>query len=99
MVSTSADSAALSDIAAVEVDARETARSFRNELLLIAFTATTNVADAVTRVALPLLAATLTNSPGAVAAVVVVMSLPWLVTALHVGVMVDRLNRRSLMLV
>ena len=99
MVSVSADSAALLDIAAVDVDARETARSFRNELLLVAFTATTNIADAVTRVALPLLAATLTNSPGSIAAVVVVMSLPWLVTALHVGVMVDRMNRRSLMLV
>lgn len=92
------ESAALPVGEAADADARETARSYRNELLLVAFTSTTNVADAVTRVALPLLAAALTSSPGAIAAVVVLMSLPWLVTALHVGVIVDRMNRRSLML-
>lgn len=69
----------------------------RNEWLLIAFTGTTNTADAVMRVALPLLAATLTRSPALIAAVVVMISLPWLVTALHAGVYVDRMNRRSLM--
>lgn len=71
--------------------------SRRNEWLLIAFTGTTNTADAVMRVALPLLAATLTRSPALIATVVVMISLPWLVTALHVGVYVDRKNRRSLM--
>jgi len=69
----------------------------RNEWLLISFAASTNLADAVTRVTLPLLTLQLTRSPGAVTAVTAVSSLPWLVTALHVGVLVDRVNRRSLL--
>src|SRR5215216_7330311 len=75
----------------------EPAKPRRNEWLLVAFTGTTHTADAVMRVALPLLATTLTDSPALVAAVVVMLALPWLVTALHVGVYVDRMNRRSLM--
>jgi MFS family permease len=71
--------------------------SRRNEWVLVAFTGTTNTADAVMRVALPLLATTLTDSPVLIAGVVVALALPWLVTALHVGVLVDRMNRRSLM--
>lgn len=73
------------------------ARAGRNEWLLVVFTATTNLADAVTRIALPLLAASLTRSPALVAGVATMLTLPWLVTALHVGVFVDRLDRRSLM--
>jgi MFS family permease len=73
-------------------------RASRNEWLLVVFTASTNVGDAVTRVALPLLAVQLTHSPGLIALVAVLMTLPWLVTALHVGVFVDRNNRRTLML-
>jgi MFS family permease len=69
----------------------------RNEWLLVAFTGTTNTADAIARVALPLLAVSVTRSPALIAAVVVLMSLPWLVTALHIGVYVDRMNRRDLM--
>lgn len=69
----------------------------RNEWLLIAFTGTTNTADAIMRVALPLLATRFTNSPALVAAVSIMLTLPWLLTALHVGVLVDRGNRRSLM--
>ena len=72
-------------------------RANRNEWLLVVFTATTNIADAVTRVTLPLLAVRLTHSPGLIALVVVLMMLPWLVTALHIGVLVDRKDRRSLM--
>lgn len=72
-------------------------RANRNEWLLVTFTATTNVADAVTRVALPLLAVQLTNSPALIALVAVLLTLPWLLTALHVGVFVDRKNRRTLM--
>lgn len=62
------------------------------------FTALTNTTDAVTRVALPLLAVQITRSPGLIATVAVLLTLPWLVTALHVGVFVDRMNRRALML-
>ena len=69
----------------------------RNEWLLIGFTGTTNTADAVMRVALPLLATTLTHSPALIAAVAISLTLPWLLTSLHAGVFVDRLNRRSLM--
>jgi MFS family permease len=69
----------------------------RNEWLLVLFTATTNTADAVIKIALPLLAVRLTRSPAVVAAVAATLTLPWLVSALHVGVLVDRLNRRTLM--
>lgn len=86
-----------STVSAVAGAQAEPAKPRRNEWLLIAFTGTTNTADAVMRVALPLLAATLTRSPALIATVVVMISLPWLVTALHVGVYVDRKNRRSLM--
>ncbi|SDM15342.1 MFS transporter [Nonomuraea jiangxiensis] len=70
----------------------------RNEWILIAFTIFTNLADAVTKIALPLLAVRLTDSPALVAAVAVLITLPWLTTALHIGVFVDRLNRRTLMI-
>jgi len=68
-----------------------------NEWALVAFTALTNTADAVTRVALPLLAVGLTDSPALIALVAVLLTLPWLLTALHVGVLVDRHDRRTLM--
>lgn len=73
------------------------ANAKRNEWLLVLFTGSTNIADAVIRVALPLLALELTHSPLAIALVAALISLPWLVTALHIGVFVDRMNRRSLM--
>ena len=72
--------------------------SKRNEWLLVAFTIVTNLADAVTKIALPLLAVRLTDSPALIAAVAVLLTLPWLLTALHVGVLVDRHDRRRLML-
>ncbi|AHH99599.1 MFS transporter [Kutzneria viridogrisea] len=70
----------------------------RNEWLLVLFTGTTNIADAVTKVVLPLLAVQLTSSPALVSGVVIALTLPWLLTALHIGVFVDRHNRRSLMI-
>ncbi|MFI5844844.1 MFS transporter [Catenuloplanes sp. NPDC051500] len=70
----------------------------RNEWILVVFTGTTNLADAVARIALPLLAAQISRSPVVVAAVASVMSLPWLVAALHVGVFVDRMDRRVLLM-
>jgi MFS family permease len=69
----------------------------RNEWLLVTFTVTTNLADAVTKVALPLLAVRLTDQPAAIAAVAVLLTLPWLLAALPVGVLVDRHDRRRLM--
>lgn len=73
------------------------AQGKRNEWVLVIFTAVTNTTDAVTKVALPLLAARQTNSPALVAGVLTALTLPWLLTALHVGVLVDRINRRTLM--
>ncbi|SCL54461.1 MFS transporter [Micromonospora peucetia] len=70
----------------------------RNEWILVIFTGTTNIADAVARIALPLLAAQISRSPVVVTAVAAIMSLPWLVAALHVGVFVDRMDRRALMM-
>jgi predicted MFS family arabinose efflux permease len=52
--------------------------------------------DGVRLTALPLLAAQLTRSPAAVAAVTAVQSLPWLLGA-GLGVIVDRTDRRVLM--
>lgn len=86
-----------STVPATGTDAATPASSRRNEWLLISFTGTTNTADAVMRVALPLLATTVTDAPALIAAVAIMLTLPWLVTALHVGVLVDRKNRRSLM--
>lgn len=72
-------------------------RAAHNTLVLVVFTAITNLADGVIKMALPLLATTLTTSPAAVAAVSLTLTLPWLLTALHVGVLVDRFDRRRLL--
>ncbi|GAB3677941.1 MFS transporter [Saccharopolyspora tripterygii] len=71
--------------------------SGHNTLVLVVFTAITNLADGVLKMALPLLATTLTRSPALVAAVSLALTLPWLLTALHVGVLVDRFDRRLLL--
>ncbi|WP_431042663.1 MFS transporter [Streptomyces sp. P1-3] len=77
--------------------AAEERRGRRNTVVLLAFTAITNLADGVTKIALPLLAARETGSPTLVAAVSLTLSLPWLLVALHVGVLVDRCDRRRLL--
>ncbi|MFD3688826.1 MFS transporter [Nocardiopsis sp. NPDC058631] len=71
--------------------------SARNTGILVSFTAVTNLADGVLKIALPLLATRLTDSPGLVSAVAMALTLPWLLTALHVGVLVDRFDRRRLL--
>lgn len=55
--------------------------------------------DGVRLAAFPLLAAQLTRSPTAVAAVTAVQSLPWLLTGAGLGVLVDRSDRRRLMVI
>ncbi|MYT75236.1 MULTISPECIES: MFS transporter [unclassified Streptomyces] len=72
-------------------------RGTRNTVVLLVFTAITNLADGVTKIALPLLAARASASPAQVSAVSLTLSLPWLLAALHVGVLVDRLDRRRLL--
>jgi MFS family permease len=61
-------------------------------------TALSNLADGIFKLALPLLAATLTEAPALVAGVTFAMRLPWLLFALPAGVWADRYDRRSIML-
>jgi MFS family permease len=56
-----------------------------------------NTADGIFQVALPLLAAELTRSPGLVAVVALAQRLPWLLFALVAGALADRLDRRKTM--
>lgn len=58
-----------------------------------------NVADGVLLVALPLAALQLTRSPVLIAGIAVAARLPWLLFALLAGVVVDRVDRRRLMVV
>ncbi|WP_414722657.1 MFS transporter [Streptomyces sp. 796.1] len=69
----------------------------RNAVVLLVFTAVTNLADGVTKIALPLLAAGITSSPAQISLVSLALTLPWLLVALHVGVVVDRVDRRRLL--
>jgi len=56
-----------------------------------------NLADGVLQLSLPLLALQLTGSASAVAGVAVALGLPWLLLAMHAGVVADRLDRRRVM--
>jgi MFS family permease len=57
-----------------------------------------NLGDGVYQVTLPLLAAQLTRSPSLIAVLGVMSSLPWLIFALQAGSIVDRSDRRRIML-
>lgn len=57
-----------------------------------------NLADGIFKIALPLLAVQLTQSPTLVAGLTVAATLPWLLFALTAGALADRLDRRKLML-
>ncbi len=57
-----------------------------------------NLADGIVKVALGLVAVQYTRSPALVAGLATVLSLPWLVFALHAGVLADRVDRRRAML-
>lgn len=58
--------------------------------------AVSNLGDGVTLVAAPLLVASLTPDPAAVAAAALAPQLPWLLLSLVSGALVDRLDRRRL---
>ena len=58
--------------------------------------AATNVGDGVALAAGPLLLASLTSEPALVAGAVFAQQLPWLLFALPAGVLVDRIDRRKL---
>ena len=61
-------------------------------------TTITNLGDGVRLAALPLLATTLTDSPLLIAGVTAAQFLPWLVFGPFGGVIVDRADRRHLIL-
>jgi MFS family permease len=56
-----------------------------------------NLADGVGRVAVPLIATTLTRDPLAISAISALAFLPWLVFGLPAGMVVDRYDRRWIM--
>ncbi|MCI0552259.1 MAG: MFS transporter, partial [Anaerolineae bacterium] len=57
-----------------------------------------NLGDGLYQITLPLLAAQLTRSPSLIALLGVMLSLPWLIFALQAGSIVDRSDRRKVML-
>lgn len=61
-------------------------------------TAFSNLGDGLYQIALPLLAAQLTRSASQIALLSVMSSLPWLIFALQAGSIVDRSDRRKVML-
>jgi MFS family permease len=90
--------AATSSRPAVRAGSRAAGRAgIRNTWILTVFTAVTNLADGVTKMVVPLLAARVSASPLAVSAVALSLTLPWLLASLHVGVLVDRFDRRLLL--
>jgi MFS family permease len=60
--------------------------------------ALSNLADGLVKIALPLVAVTVTNSPALVAGVALAVTLPWLLFALPAGALADRVDRRIAML-
>lgn len=56
-----------------------------------------NLADGLVKIALPLIAVTVTDSPGLVAGVALAVTLPWLLFALPAGALADRVDRRIAM--
>src|SRR5918996_1040533 len=57
-----------------------------------------NLADGLAKIGLPLVAVTLTDSPGLVAGVALAVTLPWLLFALPAGALADRVDRRIAMI-
>jgi MFS family permease len=56
-----------------------------------------NLADGLVKIALPLVAITVTDSPALVAGVALAVTLPWLLFALPAGALADRVDRRIAM--
>ncbi|MET0234098.1 MAG: MFS transporter [Kibdelosporangium sp.] len=66
----------------------------RRFTFLLSASAVSNLGDGIGKVALPLLATTLTRDPALIAGLSVAQFLPWLLFALPSGVLVDRVDRR-----
>jgi MFS family permease len=75
---------------------RVTSRTELNSLLTAS--GISGVGDGLRQAAIPLLAASLTRSPSAVAAVAVAQTLPWLLCSMPAGALVDRWDRRRTIL-
>jgi MFS family permease len=75
-----------------------TTATTRNFTALWIGTAVTNLADGVFKLALPLIAVSMTDSPALVAGATLANTLPWLLFALPAGVFADRLDRRRLIM-
>jgi MFS family permease len=65
---------------------------------VLSATSFSNLGDGLYQVTLPLLATQLTRSPSLIAALGIMSSLPWLIFALQAGSIVDRSDRRRIML-
>ncbi|WP_433543989.1 MFS transporter (plasmid) [Streptomyces sp. CA-294286] len=72
-------------------------RGTRNTVVLLALSALTNLADGIAKIALPVLATRLTDSPALISLVALTLTLPWLLLSLPVGLLVDRADRRRLL--
>lgn len=59
--------------------------------------ASSNLADGITFITLPLLATAVTDDPLAVSGLAVAYSLPRVLSVLGVGVLIDRVDRRRLL--
>ena len=66
--------------------------------ILLTSSGLSNLADGMFKVALPLVAITFTRSPLLVAGLELVRTMPWLLGALPIGALADRLDRRRVML-
>lgn len=62
-------------------------------------TAFSNLGDGIYKFVIPVLAARMTNSPTLVAGVSFALTLPWLLFSLPAGAMVDRMDRKKVMIV
>ncbi len=82
-----------------EAESRATRRLGRDYYRLLAAGAVSNLGDGIGLIAYPWLASAVTRNPFLVALVTVVQRLPWLVFTLPVGVLTDRRDRRTLMVI
>jgi len=73
-----------------------TGRASRSFRLVLGATAVSGIGDGLVLAAFPLLAAQLTNEPTLIVAVTVAARLPWLLVALPAGAIIDRGDRRRL---
>ena len=84
---------------ATKVSAEEDPTSWSSFRRLWASSATSNLSDGVLRTAVPLLAVALTRDPLLIAGLTVAQYLPWLLLTLWSGVVTDRYDRRTLLVI